>query len=301
MARTQYLPDRTPESAPRESAPDSGELPEALKGQLAVQAKLATLGTLTAGVAHDVKNSLNFVINFAELNGELLDDLRDLFPDGQMTDSARQITEDLEANSRIISDHAKSALQVMASTLRLGRTDPTGPRDCQVNLLVEQSAKLGYHGWRARHPDRQCEMSLELDKSDPVVHAWETELARLIINLVINACDAAGEQRTVRYAPHGSDARSGRAIVQVGHDDKTVTVSVRDNGPGIQPELRDRVFDPFFTTKGDADGTGLGLSICRDIAQRHGGHISHRPNPAGIGTEFSLTILTRPDLTEAGQ
>jgi two-component system NtrC family sensor kinase len=144
-------------------------------------------------------------------------------------------------------------------------------------------------------------MSLELDKSDPVVHAWETELARLIINLVINACDAAGEQRTVRYAPHGSDARSGRAIVQVGHDDKTVTVSVRDNGPGIQPELRDRVFDPFFTTKGDADGTGLGLSICRDIAQRHGGHISHRPNPAGIGTEFSLTILTRPDLTEAGQ
>ncbi len=265
-----------------------------LQDQLSTQAKLAALGTLTAGVAHEVKNPLNFVINFAEINQELCVDLRDLLPESETSDEIRQTMADLQDNSVVIAGHARRALEVMASMLQLGRTSPGEARDCKVNHLVEQSASLAYHGWRAKRPDRFCKVTTELDDSDPVVRGFEADLARVVINLVTNACDAAGSTSSPSGSGSAGEAqRGGIVVLRVDHDDRQVTIRVIDNGDGIAQELATHIFDPFFTTKEGTEGTGLGLSISRDVVERHGGSLSHRPGPGGSGTEFRVCLPAR--------
>ena len=257
---------------------DSSQLAErSLRQSLVEQAKLAALGTLTAGVAHETKNPLNFVVNFAELNLELCTELRE---DEDIPEDGDELVADLEANFNKILHHAQRALAVMATMLEVGRSHAGDAQPCRLNEIVEQSAGLADHSWRANRGAARCDIRLDLDDGDPVVRGFEGDLAQVIINLVTNGLDAAS----------CATDRDGQVRIAVRHDDESALVVVTDNGPGIDPDTLPRIFEPFFTTKYRSGGTGLGLSISKDIVDnRHGGHLEVSSEP-GAGAQFVVKL-----------
>lgn len=240
------------------------------------QAKLAALGTLTAGVAHEMKNPLNFVVNFTELNLELCDELRD-----GISDDYREVFADLAINLDLVLRHAKRALAVIETMLKVGRSGTTvEARACRLNQIVEQSTALAEHSWRINHPGVRCTVERTLDHDDPKVFGFEGDLVQVVINLVMNALEAASSD---------PDA-DPRVSVVVRHDQLSVYVEVSDTGPGIPPKIMARIFEPFFTTKNARGGTGLGLSICKDIIDnRHGGELTVTSTP-GFGAQFCARL-----------
>ena len=255
---------------------DSSQIAErSLRHSLVDQAKLAALGTLTAGVAHETKNPLNFVVNFTELNLELCAELREA-PD----DESDELVSDLERNLKKIHHHAHRALAVMATMLQVGRTHAGEAQPCHLNAIVEQSARLADHAWRADRHDARCAIHVELDDDDPVVRGFEGDLVQVIINLVTNGLDAASS----------ATDRDGQVRITVRHDDEWAVIVVADNGAGIDPETLAQIFEPFFTTKYRIGGTGLGLSISKNIVDnRHHGHLDVTSEP-GAGAQFRVKL-----------
>ena len=255
---------------------DSSQLAErSLRQRLVEQAKLAALGTLTAGVAHETKNPLNFVVNFTELNLELCAELREFVAE----DGDESVT-DLETNFTKIRHHAQRALAVMATMLEVGRSHTGDAQPCHLNGIVEQSAGLAEHSWRANRQDARCDIHLELDDHDPVVPGFEGDLVQVIINLVTNGLDAASSVTD----------RDSQVRITVQHNDVCALVVVTDNGPGIDDETLPHIFEPFFTTKYRSGGTGLGLSISKDIVDnRHHGHLDVISEP-GAGARFVVKL-----------
>ena len=247
----------------------------ALRQSLIEQAKLAALGTLTAGVAHETKNPLNFVVNFTELNLELCTELRGVIGEG-----GDEVVSDFESNLNLIRHHAQRALAVMATMLEVGRSHSGDAQPCRLNGIVEQSARLADHAWRASRQDMRCDIQVELDDEDPTVRGFEGDLVRVIINLVTNALEAASS----------ATDRDGQVRIRVRHSDKCAYIAVTDNGPGIDPETLPHVFEPFFTTKYRSGGTGLGLSISKNIVDnRHHGHLDVTSQP-GAGAQFVVKL-----------
>jgi signal transduction histidine kinase len=246
-----------------------------LRQSLVEQAKLAAMGTLTAGVAHETKNPLNFVKNFAELNLELCEELRE-----GVTEDAEDLVSDLEENTKKIVHHADRALAVMATMLQVGRSHAGDAQPCDLNRIVEQSAGLAEHSWRASHQGARCNIQIGLDDDDPIVRGFEGDLVQVMINLVMNGLEAAS-----------TDAdRVGEVHVTVQHEDQWTTVVVTDNGPGVNPESLPRIFEPFYTTKYRTGGTGLGLSISKNIVDnRHHGELS-ADNVPGAGARFVVKL-----------
>ncbi|MEZ0352307.1 sensor histidine kinase [Mycobacterium sp. pR1184] len=258
------------------SSLDSSQLAEReLRQSLVEQAKLAAMGTLTAGVAHETKNPLNFVKNFAELNLELCDELRDI-----VTEDGEELVSDIGANTTKIVHHADRALAVMATMLQVGRSHAGDAQPCHLNTIVEQSAGLAEHSWRASHQGARCAIQISLDDDDPIVRGFEGDLVQVMINLVMNGLEAAS-----------TDAdRVGEVHITVRHEDQWTTVVVTDNGPGVDPETLPRIFEPFFTTKYRSGGTGLGLSISKNIVDnRHHGELS-ASNVPGAGARFVVKL-----------
>lgn len=258
------------------SALDSSQQAEReLRQSLIEQAKLAAMGTLTAGVAHETKNPLNFVVNFAELNLELCTELREV-----ATEEGEELVSDIEENTNKIVHHAQRALAVMATMLQVGRSHAGDAAPCHLNQIVEQSAGLAEHSWRASHQGVRCSIRIGLDDDDPIVRGFEGDLVQVMINLVMNGLEAAS-----------CDAdRVGEVQLTVQHDDRWTTVVVTDNGPGIDPETLPRIFEPFFTTKYRSGGTGLGLSISKNIVDnRHHGELSVS-NVPGAGARFVVKL-----------
>jgi signal transduction histidine kinase len=258
------------------SSLDSSQLAEReLRQSLIEQGKLAAMGTLTAGVAHETKNPLNFVVNFAELNLELCTELRDV-----VTEDGEDLVSDLEQNTTKIAHHAQRALAVMATMLQVGRSHAGDAQPCHLNQIVEQSAGLAEHSWRATHQGVRCAIHLELDHDDPVVRGFEGDLVQVMINLVMNGLEAASS----------NPDRVGEVRVTVRHDAQWTSVVVADNGPGVDPETLPRIFEPFFTTKYRSGGTGLGLSISKNIVDnRHHGELSVSNEP-GAGARFVVKL-----------
>ncbi|CQD13768.1 sensor histidine kinase [Mycobacterium lentiflavum] len=255
---------------------DSSQLAEReLRQSLVEQAKLAAMGTLTAGVAHETKNPLNFVKNFAELNLELCDELREV-----IAEDGDELVCDVEENTKKIVHHADRALAVMATMLQVGRSHAGDAQPCHLNKIVEQSAGLAEHSWRASHQGVRCAIRISLDDDDPIVRGFEGDLVQVMINLVMNGLEAAS-----------TDAdRVGEVHITVQHDDRWTTVVVTDNGPGVDPETLPRIFEPFFTTKYRSGGTGLGLSISKNIVDnRHQGELS-ASNAPGAGARFVVKL-----------
>jgi len=252
--------------------------------------KLASLGQLTAGIAHEIKNPLNFVNNFSALSVELIDELTGVLTQERLTDKGREETGELTAllkdNLSKVVQHGKRADSIVKNMLQHSREGSGERRSADINALVGESLNLAYHGARAENAGFTITLRHDLDPEVGALDLYPQEMTRALLNLISNGFYAATKRKT--------DAASGNfepvlsaATRNLGD---TVEIRVRDNGSGISPEVRDKMFNPFFTTKPTGEGTGLGLSMTHDIiVKQHGGRIDVKTEP-GAFTEFIITL-----------
>jgi two-component system, NtrC family, sensor kinase len=262
--------------------------------------KLASLGQLTAGIAHEIKNPLNFVNNFSALSVELTDELRDLLKQETLTDKGREeldeLTGLLKNNLGKIFQHGKRADSIVKNMLLHSREGSGERRSADINSLVGESLNLAYHGARAEKPDFTITLKHDLDPEAGALDLYPQEITRALLNLISNGFYAA-TKRKVEVADGDFEPVLSVATRNLG---KTIEIRIRDNGTGIPPEVREKMFNPFFTTKPTGEGTGLGLSMTHDIiVKQHGGRIDVETEP-GAFTEFIVT-LPRGSLTPASE
>jgi two-component system, NtrC family, sensor kinase len=268
-----------------------GEL-RAAQANLIQAEKMASLGQLTAGIAHEIKNPLNFVNNFAGLSVELLDELKDATASaldvlghdkrGEIDEVVRMLTSNLEK----IAEHGGRADGIVKSMLAHSRGGSGERQAVNLNNLVEESLNLAYHGARAQDQTFNITLERDLDPSLAPIEVVPQDLTRVFLNLFGNGFYAANKRRKETGDPDFSPVLK----VTTRNLDRDVLIRIRDNGVGIPPEIRAKLFEPFFTTKPTGEGTGLGLSISYEIVTRqHGGAISVESEP-GAFTEFRVTI-----------
>lgn len=265
--------------------------------QIVVREKLAALGELTAGVAHEIKNPLNFVKNFSEVSQELLEELDELIRDSverleeKERSLVREIGDDLRENLRLIHSHGARADRIVHDMLKMGRG--SGDRQMtNVNNLFEEHAKLAFHSARATDPDFQLTIEEELDPEIGEMNIVSQDIGRVFLNLVSNACHATDARR--RGAAESGEPYVPTMWLKTGLHGERVRFAVRDNGSGIPKDVIDKIFNPFFTTKPTGQGTGLGLALSSDIVRQHGGEIRVESEP-GEFTEITVELPTRMD------
>lgn len=250
---------------------------KATQEQLIQQEKLASLGSLTAGIAHEIKNPLNFVNNFAEVGGELADELIEALEAGQ-EDEAKQIAEELKANALQIAKHGGRADNIVKGMMQHARGGSSDREAITVNEFLEEYANLAWHGMRARDHGFQADLKRDLDPDAGTLEVMPQELGRVVLNLLNNAFDAVRE------------TEGAEVTISSERGPKGVTITVFDNGPGIPEDIRQKIFEPFFTTKATGEGTGLGLSLSYDIITKgHGGQMTVEDAPDG-GARFIITL-----------
>ena len=260
--------------------------------QIVAREKLAALGGLTAGVAHEIKNPLNFVKNFSEASEELLEELLETLREGgeKLSDEqrglVREICQDLTENLGRIRNHGNRADRIVRDMLMMGRsTGDKQPTD--VNGLLEEHARLAFHSARADDPDFQLEIEQDLDPTVGEIEVVPQDLGRVFLNMVSNACHATDERH--RAARAGGSPYAPTLRLASRRLDDRIEVSIRDNGNGIPPDVMDKIFTPFFTTKPTDQGAGLGLALSNDIVREHGGTIRVESEP-GSFTEMVVEI-----------
>ena len=268
--------------------------------QIVMREKLAALGELTAGVAHEIRNPLNFVNNFSEASGELIEELQEVLTEegvvlnDEQRDLVKEITEDLTSNVVRIRSHGERANRIVQDMLRMGR-DSGDWQATDINALLEQHARLAYHSARATNQQFQVDIQEDYDSEVGKLEVIPQQLGRVFLNIVSNACYAT-DQRRKAAAEAGADGEEFFPILALSTRRKEdgVEVHIRDNGTGMPPDVVEKIFNPFFTTKPTDQGTGLGLAISNDIVRRHGGNISVETEP-GEGTTMTVNLpLERP-------
>jgi signal transduction histidine kinase len=265
---------------------------KAAQASLVQAEKMASLGQLTAGIAHEIKNPLNFVNNFAGLSVELLDELKETAaPALAALDRAKRADIDevvgmLTGNLEKIAEHGRRADGIVKSMLEHSRGASGERRNVDLNGLVEEALNLAYHGARAQNANFNITLECDLDAAIAPIELAPQEMTRVLLNLFGNGFYAANKRCNDRGDPQFKPSLK----VTTRELGEEVVIRVRDNGTGIAPELRDKLFQPFFTTKPTGEGTGLGLSISYDIVtQRHGGTITV-DSRAGEFTEFTIRL-----------
>jgi two-component system, NtrC family, sensor kinase len=255
--------------------------------------KLASLGQLTAGIAHEIKNPLNFVNNFSALSTELIDEmmgvLSDVSVDGSRRDELDAITQTLKSNLDKVIQHGKRADSIVKNMLLHSRQGSGEQRPADINALVDESLNLAYHGARAENPQFNVALGRDFDPNAGMVEVFPQEITRVLLNLIANGFYAV----TRRKAADGDNGfEPALSTATRSHDDR-VEIRIRDNGTGIPPDVQGKIFDPFFTTKPAGEGTGLGLSMSHDIiVKQHGGRIDVETEP-GVFTEMIVTLQRR--------
>ena len=271
---------------------------KAAQANLIQAEKMASLGQLTAGIAHEIKNPLNFVNNFASLSNELLDELKagatPAFA-ALASDTRAELDETIDmlsSNLEKIAEHGKRADNIVKSMLEHSRGASGERREVDLNGVIEEALNLAYHGARAQNPDFNITLERDYAQGLKPIELAPQEITRVFLNLLGNGFYAANK-RARDYA----EASFRPVITVTTRDaDDTVEVRVRDNGAGISPEIKDKLFLPFFTTKPTGEGTGLGLSISYDIVtQQHGGTITVESEP-GAFTEFTVRLPRASDI-----
>jgi two-component system, NtrC family, sensor kinase len=245
--------------------------------------KLASLGQLTAGIAHEIQNPLNFVTNFSEVNTELIADLQEANRIKD-TDTVHAISEEILSNEGKIGHHGKRADAIVKGMLQHSRPGQLEQRLTDINALVDEYFRLAYHGQRAKDKSFNAVMNRDFDPNAGVINIVPQEMSRVILNILNNAFYAVdAKSKTVKgdYSP--------TVTVSTKKTGDRLFISVKDNGTGISPEVKERIFHPFFTTKGPGVGTGLGLSLSYDIVKAHGGEIIVE-SEEGVGSEFTIII-----------
>ena len=262
--------------------------------QIVASQKLAALGELTAGVAHEIKNPLNFVKNFSEASEDLIEELSEILNESGPTLSeedqhlVKEISDDLAGNFERIRSHGARANRIVEDMLRMNRE--TGDRQpTDINLLLDEYAGLAFHSARASDTNFQLEIKQDFDPSLGIIEVIPQDLGRVFLNIIGNSCHATDERRqSLMGTQQGADYAPTIWLTTRRKED-VAEIRFKDNGPGIPSEVIDRIFNPFFTTKPTGKGTGLGLSICSDIVREHGGDIQVTSEP-GEYTEMLITL-----------
>ncbi len=251
--------------------------------QLVQNEKLASFGQLTAGIAHEIKNPLNFINNFSELSHELIEELKEARSD----EERNEILESLKSNLSKINHHGSRVDSIIKSMLAHSRGAGAVKQITDVNKLCEEYTNLAYHSMRANVQDFTCHIKKQLDPTLPGLYAIPQDISRVLLNLLNNAFYAVNERRKVS----GPDYRP-ELVIATTKEDGSAVITVRDNGSGIPESVKRKLFTPFFTTKPAGEGTGLGLSISADIVEAHGGtlQVDSRENEF---TEFTIRIPLR--------
>ena len=270
--------------------------------QIVMREKLAALGELTAGVAHEIKNPLNFVKNFSEVSEELLVEFKEVMEEVEEKVGEEQygllqeISGDLTSNLERIRSHGDRANRIVHDMLMMGRGSGDA-RSIDINGLLDEYTALAYHSARATDPNFNLTIEREFGPEVGEVEVIPQDLGRVFLNMVGNACYATDEKRratTETYFP--------TLTLKTERDDEHVTIRIRDNGNGMPPEVVEKIFNPFFTTKPTGEGTGLGLAMSSDIVREHGGAIRVETEP-GEFTEMIVELPLNPPeaLSEAKQ
>jgi len=273
---------------------------QAAQDRLVQTEKLASLGQLTAGIAHEIKNPLNFVNNFSALSVELADELRDLLKQATLSDKVRsevrELTGLLKDNLGKVVQHGQRADSIVKNMLLHSRESSGQRRSADINSLVGESLNLAYHGARAEKAGFNITLKHDFDPEAGAVDLYPQEMTRALLNLISNGFHAA-TRRKVETDDETFEPILSAATRNLG---MTVEIRIRDNGTGISSEVREKMFNPFFTTKPAGQGTGLGLSMTHDIiVKQHGGRIDVETVP-GVFTELIIT-LPRGNGTPAGE
>jgi len=260
------------------------------QAQLIQSEKMASLGELTAGIAHEIQNPLNFVNNFSEVNSELIEEQKKELERGNLSE-AKILANEIAENEKKITHHGKRADGIVKSMLQHSQKSSDQKELRDINALCDEYARLAYHGFKAKDQSFNATIKTDLDPDLPQMRVIPQDIGRVLFNLVNNALYAVSgvEQPEVvvstKYSP-SADARPDVLVGQVGNG--VVEIRVSDNGPGIPDSIKDKIFQPFFTTKPTGQGTGLGLSLAYDIVKAHGGEIKLRSSEGE--TEFNIYL-----------
>ncbi|MFL5809101.1 MAG: sensor histidine kinase [Flavisolibacter sp.] len=235
--------------------------------QLVQSEKMASLGELTAGIAHEIQNPLNFVNNFSEVSNELIDEMKEELARGNVED-AIAIAEDVKQNLEKINHHGKRADGIVKGMLQHSRTSSGQKEMTDINVLADEYLRLAYHGLRAKEKSFNAKFETDFDKSIEKINIIPQEIGRVILNLINNAFYAVSERKK-----HDQNGYEPTVILTTVKNNGKIEIEVKDNGNGIPQKVIDKIFQPFFTTKPTGQGTGLGLSLAYDIIKAHGGEI----------------------------
>jgi signal transduction histidine kinase len=255
--------------------------------QLIQSEKMASLGELTAGIAHEIQNPLNFVNNFSEVNEELLAEMKDELDKGNI-DDAKAIANDAIENQQKILHHGKRADAIVKGMLQHSRSSSGIKEATDINALADEYLRLAYHGLRAKDKSFNATMKTDFDESIGNINIIPQDIGRVILNLITNAFYAASLPSKGGFSDSDKNDNPTIWVSTKKRGDK-VLISVRDNGPGIPQKILDKIFQPFFTTKPTGQGTGLGLSLSYDIVKAHGGELKVETKE-GEGSEFIIQL-----------
>jgi signal transduction histidine kinase len=251
--------------------------------QLIQAEKMASLGELTAGIAHEIQNPLNFVNNFSEVSNELIDEMNAEIEKGDM-DEARVIATDIKQNLEKITYHGKRADAIVKSMLMHSRSSSGLKEPTDINALADEYLRLAYHGLRAKEMSFNATLKTDFDSTLGKIELVAQDMGRVILNLITNAFYAVSEKMK-----SGIENYEPTISLSTKKLNGFVEITVADNGNGIPPKVLDKIFQPFFTTKPTGQGTGLGLSLSYDIVKAHEGELRVQTRE-GEGTQFTIQI-----------
>jgi signal transduction histidine kinase len=273
---------------------------KATQSQLIQAEKMASLGELTAGIAHEIQNPLNFVNNFSEVNSELISELViELKKEIRDAENEDMILNDIKENEQKINHHGKRASNIVKGMLEHSRASDGKRELTDINTLADEYLRLAYHGLRAKDKNFNADFKTDLDKSLPKINIVQQDIGRVLLNLINNAFHACTERsrigteqsRTSTERSRSADDKDFKPLITVstlnGNDE--LIIKVKDNGNGIPESIKEKIFQPFFTTKPTGQGTGLGLSLSYDIIKAHGGELKVETR-VGEGAAFIIHL-----------
>lgn len=253
------------------------------QAQLIQAEKMASLGELTAGIAHEIQNPLNFVNNYSEVNVELLEELEEEIENGDM-EEAKAIIQDLIENEKKTHYHGKRADSIVKGMLQHSRRNTSTKELTDINALTDEYLRLSYHGLRAKDSSFNADFCLDFDANLPKIEVAASDLGRVILNIINNSFYAVNEKRK-----NGIEGYKPMVTLITKKKNGSVEIHIKDNGIGIPDTIKEKIFQPFFTTKPTGQGTGLGLSLSYDIIKAHGGELTVE-SKSGQMTEFIIEL-----------
>jgi two-component system, NtrC family, sensor kinase len=259
------------------------EMLKTTQKQLVQSEKMASLGELTAGIAHEIQNPLNFVNNFSDVNKELLIEMKDEIEKRNLNE-VKVIANDVIDNEEKINHHGKRADAIVKGMLQHSKSGAGQKEPTDINALADEYLRLAYHGMRAKDKSFNATTKTDFDNSIGTINVVQQDIGRVILNLINNAFYAVDEKKK-----HTGDGYEPTVSVSTKKLNGIVEISVKDNGNGIPESIKEKIFQPFFTTKPTGQGTGLGLSLSYDIVKAHGGELKVETNE-GEGSEFVIQL-----------